>query len=427
MERYEILRMIPKPKNKDVIVYDLSLTHLLEVDVFENYNKNFSEFKIKKENYILLDNEIKEYEKTIDNIYLYDKKWTELDYMEMIQNERKTYNVLFGDIKKIENNISILENKLKTINERIEIQRNRDIKEIEDKKKNIDNEISETREKILEMTQKINEKKAEYRKIEIEINNNKDDLETLLLMQQSLEEGNYKCKYCGTVITHASSKKRVAALLQKNIEKNEAQFLKLKSEFDNITNNLNFYEQELSSFKSNLKNCLEFKKTDYNFYIKKSIKVLELEGIRDQTLINIISEKSKLESNTKIKSQDFTDIKNRISKYELSLENMKKIKESKEEFKSKYEQLNILKTELTKLNDKIKVYIKFIEIYYKIYEQKINDFFGKDVKFKLFKIEKNEIKETFEVYYKGVEYTQLSPVLRKEFDEIYKEKVSYIS
>ena len=37
--REDVFKIIPKPQNEDVIIYDKSLEDLLEVDVLTEYNK----------------------------------------------------------------------------------------------------------------------------------------------------------------------------------------------------------------------------------------------------------------------------------------------------------------------------------------------------------------------------------------------------
>ena len=128
MDRYDIIKIIPKPSNQDVIVYDFSLKNLLDINVIEKYNNDLAAYKIKKDNYILLDTEIKQYEDSLNKIYLYMKNWSEMDYIERLKEEKKYYSKIYSTIKKIENNIDILEKKYKSINEQIEIQKNKDTK-----------------------------------------------------------------------------------------------------------------------------------------------------------------------------------------------------------------------------------------------------------------------------------------------------------
>lgn len=423
MNREEILKIIPKPKNEDVIVYNTELINLIDVDVLKEYYDIFPIYKIKKENYILLKEEIEQYEKSINNIYLYDKSWNELDYLEMLKKEKKTYSTIFSDIKKIENNVQILEKKYKNINEKIEIQRNSDEKKIEDKRKNIDNEIKETKEKILKIENVLEGFKINLKYINEQIQNNLETKAELTEMKQDLEKENCKCIYCGTIIKNRS-KNKVSNIIEKKIIKNLSQYEDLQKNKLKIEKEKDYYENELLNLKTTLKNDVEFKKQDYNFYIKKSIGVLKLEAIRDDILNQMLKLKKDYETNPLISSKKYLETKELISKYELSLENLKKIKENKENFKEKYSKIKKLSEELKDLNSKLTLYKKFIEIYYKIYQQKVNDYFGKDFKFVFYKFNNLELIPILELKYKDIEYLELNSFLKKECDNIYVEKIS---
>lgn len=425
MKKEDVLSIIPKPKNEEIIAYDLSLKSLIDKDVFLEYNNDLNTYKFKKEKYLIIDAEIKEYEKNINNIYLYNKTWTEEDYIKMLQNDKKTYSIMFGDIKKIVNNIEISTKKYNTINEKIEMQIKKEQKELEDKKKTINNEIEEYKNNILLLKTKISELEIDKKRIEEQITDLQDEINLCLSMQQELEDNTYKCKYCGTIITNKNSKKKIYNILEKNIQKASQKLEKYTKNFEKTETNIAYYENELKKNKSNLNNSIQFKKQDYNFYSKKSIKVLELEAFRDEILKNIDVLKKEYESNKETKNPKYLELKDRISKYELSLQNLEKIKKAKENFKDKYNEAQKLKSDLLKLYDNLTLYKKFIEIFYKIYQQKANDYFGNNIKFKFYKFNNLQLEEIFEIYYNGIEYTQLNKALKEELDNIYFKKLSY--
>ena len=148
---------------------------------------------------------------------------------------------------------------------------------------------------------------------------------------------------------------------------------------------------------------MEFKGQDYNFYIKKSIKILEMEAARDEIQKNILKYKKDYENNKQTKTKQYQELKDRIYKYEISIQNLQKIKESKKIFFEKNKIINNLKPILLEQNQKLKKYKKFIEIFYKIY-----------------------FEEIFEIYYNDIKYTQLQPKIRQEVDRIIAEKISYL-
>ena len=426
MERKDIIKIIPEPKNEDVIVYDLTLKSLLDINVIEEYKKILADYKIKRENYILMEQELEQHKTSINNIYLYNKKWSEKDYIEMLQKDKKTYSTYFNDIKKIENNIQILEKKYKILNEQIEIQRNKELKEVETKRKNINNEIEETKKNITKLNTQKNSLKLEYDRYLRQIEELQEDIDLCLAMQQELDNKEYQCQYCGTIITNGNSKKRIFNMLDKKINKNSKILNSYKTSLEKTEKDLSYTIKELKENKSILENDMEFKKQDYNFYIKKSVKILEMEATRDEIQKDILKYKDEYENNKIVKSQEYQNLKDRIDKYELSLQNLQRIKESKQNFSEEYKIINNLKPILLELNEKLKLYKKFIEIYFKIYEQKANDYFGNNIKFKLFKFNSLDLEEIFEVYYNGIEYTQLHPKQREELDKICYEKISYL-
>ena len=426
MERKDIIKIIPEPKNEDVIVYDLTLKSLLDINVIEEYKKILADYKIKKENYILMEQELEQHKISINNIYLYNKKWSEKDYIEMLQKDKKTYSTYFNDIRKIENNIQILEKKYKILNEQIEIQRNKELKEVETKRKNINNEIEETKKNITKLNTQKNNLKLEYDRYLRQIEELQEDIDLCLAMQQELDNKEYQCQYCGTIITNGNSKKRIFNMLDKKINKNSKILNSYKTSLEKTEKDLSYTIKELKENKSILENDMEFKKQDYNFYIKKSVKILEMEATRDEIQKDILKYKDEYENNKIVKSQEYQNLKDRIDKYELSLQNLQRIKESKQNFSEEYKIINNLKPILLELNEKLKLYKKFIEIYFKIYEQKANDYFGNNIKFKLFKFNSLDLEEIFEIYYNGIEYTQLHPKQREELDKICYEKISYL-
>ena len=83
-----------------------------------------------------------------------------------------------------------------------------------------------------------------------------------------------------------------------------------------------------------------------------------------------------------------------------------------------------LKEELTKTYNRLIKYKEFIILYYKICEQKINEYFGPEYKFKLFKFDDLVFKPIFELKYNDVEYSQLSKEDKEIVDKSFNEKIS---
>ncbi len=424
IDREQLIKFIPKPKNEDIIIYDTSLKDLLDIDVIQEYNNLFPIYLNKKEEYLLLKSRVEENNNTINNIYLFNTSWSEEDYLYKLKNDKKTYNTIYNDIKRIENNIEILQKKISVMNEKIQIQISKDQKKIEEKRKNIDDNIQKNKNNLLQLKDKLSSYKQIYLLIEKQINENNDEFNILSDMQQNLKTGNYKCKYCGSTVKVYSENSLIYKRLEKNLIENKKDLENLLNKKNDIELNIAYYENEISKIKSELNNDIEFKKQNYNFYNKKSIDVLKLEALRDELMNNLSQKEKELKSKSSIKTDKYINLKDDIEKCELSLENLKKIKEIKLEMNTIIEEYKKSKEEITIIYNKIKKYVDFLIIYYKVLEQKINDFFGKDYNFKLMKFDELILKPTLELKYKGINYSELDKKNKEEVDSNLSLKIS---
>ena len=74
--------------------------------------------------------------------------------------------------------------------------------------------------------------------------------------------------------------------------------------------------------------------------------------------------------------------------------------------------------ELKKIMEKLNKLKNFLKIYFKIYEQKGNEYCLNVIKFKIYNFDDYELKEIFEIYYKDTLYEELSKDLKDEVDKI---------
>lgn len=417
MNREDFIKFIPKPENKDVILYDISLQDLIDVDVLLEYNKLYPIFISKKEQYLNLKAKLEEYNKIINEIYLFKKSWTEEDYLQALRDDKKTYSILYGDIKKIENNICMLQRNLKGINEKIQIQESKENKRIDDKKESIEKDIEKNKEKLLNYKNYLDSYKLSLEEINNKINENEEEFELISLMQNNLETGECKCEYCGRTIKKVDENSLIYKKIYNNLEKNKNKLQKLLEQQNKLELSIAYYEAEIKKIKSDLNNDIQFKKENKNIYLKKNLEVLKLEAVRDELLNNISKYEKELKSNSRTQNTKFLELKDNINKYELSLNNINKIKELKEENKKEIKEYTKLKSELKEILNKLDLYLKFINIYFKILQQKAEEYCGKDYKFKFAKIEDYQFIPILEIYYKGVKYEELSS---KDSDEVHK-------
>ena len=427
MERKDFINFIPKPENKDVILYDISLKDLIDVDVLEEYNKLYPIFNSKKTQYIELKTSLDEYEKSITNIYLFNKNWTEQDYLISLQNSKKTYSTLFKEIKKIENNISMFQRNLKTINEKINIQKSKDAKNIEDRKNNLDKTISQNKDQLLSLTNYLDTYTFSLNQIEEQLKNNEEEFQMLSIMESKLQDGKCKCEMCGHTITSMGEGSYFYNRLCKNIEKNKNNLEKLLAKKEKIEANVGYYKSEVKKVRTELNNDIQFRKEANNFYQKKSTELLKLESNRDIILNNIADLEKQLKNNSQTKSKQYLELKKNIEKCELSINNLNKVKELKANHVEEIKMFTELKEELKEMLSKMELYIKFINIYFKIIEQKASEFCGSKFKFKFFKLENYKLELILEIYYEDVEISQLPQKTKYEVDKYLAEKFEIFS
>lgn len=422
--REQLIKFIPIPKNEEVIVYNTDLKKLLDVDVITEYNQLFPVYMNKKQSYIILKEEIDAKIQAINDIYLFNPSWSEEDYLFKLKQDKQTYSTLYGKIKKIEDKLKINQNKIDVMNEKIRIQEEKEKRKIEDKKDTIEKSIEKEKNELLHQREKL----ANYNQIlEIiikDIQENEEEFQILLDMQENLKTGNYKCKYCGSTVKVCSENSLIYKRLEKNIVENKKELEKLLAKKEKIDLDIAFCENEIFKIKAQLNNDIEFKKNNYNFYTKKTIQVLKLEALRDE-LTNVSLELEKeLKRQPSLNSDKYINLKKDIDRCELSLTNLQKLKKIKEEIQSKTEEYKTKKQEMLELHKKMEMYVEYITIFYKIYEQKANTFFGSDYKFKLFSFKDFELIPIFELTYKGINYYELSKKDKEIVDENLALKIS---
>ena len=122
----------------------------------------------------------------------------------------------------------------------------------------------------------------------------------------------------------------------------------------------------MKEIKAELNNDINFKEEQFTFYHKKSTEVLKLEGQRDAMLNNAHLLQKELETHSETKSKQFLEIKSKIEKYELSLENLQKIKTMKKSLEENQSEFMKLKNDLIEMKEKMNQYKTFLTIFFKI-------------------------------------------------------------
>lgn len=418
LKRKDFLNFIPQPTNADVILYDYDLKDLLDVDVLAEYKSEYKNYQKKRERFLILKESFERYKDYINSIYLFRKDWNEEDYLKALQNDKRTYSTLYSEIKKKETAISVLQQKSKSMQDRINIQIAKEEKDLELKKENIDQDIEVNKQKLEYYKNKLSDLKIDESSLQKRIKINEEEFKELQNMDSKLCKGAYKCDLCGHLIRSAGPESRIYTRLVKMLEINKQDLENLAQKKEKIDLDIANCENEIKKAKTNLQNSISFKRESGNFYRKKSIEVLKLEALQDDIINNISILENELKTNPQVREDEFLQLKNRINNCELSLENLKTIKKFKEEKKDEINEYNSLKLELKKIMEKLNKLKNFLKIYFKIYEQKGNEYCLNVIKFKIYNFDDYELKEIFEIYYKDTLYEELSKDLKDEVDKI---------
>ena len=418
MNRDDILRNIPKPSNRDVIVYDISLKDLIDEDVIQSYNKLYPVFIEKRKKYMELKERLAEYKNTLSSIYLFKPNWTEADYLQSLQNDKRTYATLYKEIKKKETNIETLKRKVEGLDEKIKIQIAKEEKAVEDKKKMMGDEIERDKEKLFNYKAYLDGFKITLKNINEQIAENEEQFKLLSKMQEDAESGKCHCEFCGKTIGSTGENSIFFNKMIKNFEKNKQTLEKLLQRKTNISTNIEYYQKEINDLTVIVNNKIQFRKNVPYFYHKKTTEVLKLEALRNESLNEIEELTKEIKSNPQVKSKQYEELKENIKKYELSLDNLNKIKLLKQQNAEDIDEFNEIKIEIVDMLDKMKKYTTFISYYFKIIEQKAADFCGKEFKFSFFKIDDYKFYPILVIYYNDIEYSELPKTEKDKADEI---------
>ena len=421
MNREDFIKFIPKPSNEDVILYDVSLKDLIDVDVPNEYHKLLPIFREEKKKVATFKKEIDTYKTTIEQSFVLDPSWSEEMYLQQLQEDTRTYSMLYGNIKKRENEIKICQKKIDSINDKIIIQKNKEKQEDEKRLLNINDNIEDNKLSIKKYQDNISVYRDSLKNVEKDIKDIKTNLRVLKTTQKQILKGNYECFCCGKHIDENESEivmDRVISNIQEYTEKLET-FLDKKNKIKSV---IEFYKDELSRLKIEMQNNLAFKRNFQKIYVKKSPEILKLETLKFEYLNKLTELNKKLEKEPHINSKKFLDLKNNIEKYKLSLENLKKVKELKSLMQKRIKLYEQSQAKLEELQPLILKYLSFLNIYFKIYEQKASEYAGENYKIKLFEIKNCDIIEIINIIYKGVEYSQLTKRNKEIVDKNLAEK-----
>ena len=423
MNRSALLSIIPKITNQDVFVYDSSLLELSAMNVPREYSALIAKFTETKKDFLYKRELFKSYKDKINNSFLTEKNWTEDDYILALKNLEITYSKTFGEIKKIENNLKIAENNIEKINDKIRIQQKLDDKKVEDERNMYEQNLKKLKEEKTKIEFDIKVLENEIKYLEEELALYDEEFDSLYKTYKGIKDGTEKfyCDICGSRIRKTS---KYFKILSKKVELNSKKSNKKKSFLSNKKKELKILQDDLNKKTREISRLKEIKTNTNLIYSKKSIEILQLETAKRDFIKKRNFFKKELQDNKKANSKQYIELKNKIEDYKQSLQTLAELKEINKNIVPLNDELNLLFEECRSMKEQLVLYVKFLKIYYKICEKKINEYFGPSFKFVFAEFDGIYMTEVLKVFYNDIEYSKLDDKLQKECDEEYNKKIN---
>lgn len=422
--RKNIIKLVKKPTNQDIIYYNNKFIDLINVDVEKLYYDELKKYRELEKQYLEVKSKIDDYNERVNNLNLIGKM-SELEYMSKIQELEIKYAKEYKEIKILENKINTYKNKIVDLKNKIEIQK---AKEIEDKK-GFQSQLLKSKNRLssnignLKIALDINNKKIDITREKL--NFERDKYNTFEETKKAIEEDNYVCQYCKSTLDKKSLKKVIKnAIKQQEIILEKID--KLKNELNILNNQKNELEDNLLNSTSELKNINFAEKQNLFAYDKKSVKVLKLEG----TIFQLENEIENLEiqygEKAKKAGPNFKRMKAKLEAYKESFLNLREIKDQKENLKLDLNIYDDVIEQAKEIKFNLKLHCQFLMTRNKLWEQNLSNLFDNKLKFKLFEEENLEIKEICIIYYNNIESKYLKPDEEKEVERMIIDKMRFL-
>lgn len=422
--RKNIIKLVRKPTNQDIIYYNSKFIDLINVDVEKLYYDELKKYRELEKQYLEVKSKIDDYNERVNNLNLIGKM-SELEYMSKIQELEIKYAKEYKEIKILENKINTYKNKIVDLKNKIEIQK---AKEIEDKK-GFQSQLLKSKNRLssnignLKIALDINNKKIDITREKL--NFERDKYNTFEETKKAIEEDNYVCQYCKSTLDKKSLKKVIKnAIKQQEIILEKID--KLKNELSILNNQKNELEDNLLNSTSELKNINFAEKQNLFAYDKKSVKVLKLEGTIFQLENEIENLEIQYEEKAKKAGPNFKRMKAKLEAYKESFLNLREIKDQKENLKLDLNIYDDVIEQAKEIKFNLKLHCQFLMTRNKLWEQNLSNLFDNKLKFKLFEEENLEIKEICIIYYNNIESKYLKPDEEKEVERMIIDKMRFI-
>lgn len=418
--RKKILKLIPLPEDKEVIIYNKSFSDFINKDVQELYEINLEQYNENSTKIQELKANIKAAEEFINNAAIVNKKLDEKGHIIKIKELETEYAQKYAKIKSFERKISMYSSRIQKISSEIDFHISEGKKFSKQKEEELNEKININNFKIGELETYYRYYKEYYNEYSLLSKMLNKELAAQEKILRSALDDNTICRQCRKrYYPSATSVTRNMKVIQDRLDQYNNNFTLVKQKAEEYKKQAKLLKEENKSMKEQIKN--------FKFiYSKKSDKVLNLEAVKFGLFNDIEALEEELKAEVQKKGKEYQQLKNKINTYKTSLDNLIAIKQTAKE-------LQIYKEELQQILEKQKLYInnldfiiKFLDIKFKLYTKNLKTFFDERVKIDLFEIQEYNINEICNIEFDNIKMEFLNAEGYKELNDFLVTKLKNI-
>lgn len=418
--RKKILKLIPLPEDKEVIIYNKSFSDFINKDVQELYEINLEQYNENSTKIQELKANIKSAEEFINNAAIVNKKLDEKGHIIKIKELETEYAQKYAKIKSFERKISMYSSRIQKISSEIDFHISEGKKFSKQKEEELNEKININNFKIGELETYYRYYKEYYNEYSLLSKMLNKELAAQEKILRSALDDNTICRQCRKrYYPSATSVTRNMKVIQDRLDQYNNNFTLVKQKAEEYKKQAKLLKEENKSMKEQIKN--------FKFiYSKKSDKVLNLEAVKFGLFNDIEALEEELKAEVQKKGKEYQQLKNKINTYKTSLDNLIAIKQTAKE-------LQIYKEELQQILEKQKLYInnldfiiKFLDIKFKLYTKNLKTFFDERVKIDLFEIQEYNINEICNIEFDNIKMEFLNAEGYKELNDFLVTKLKNI-
>ena len=400
--RSKILKCIPLPSDNDIVIYDDKFSSFIDKDVEQLYKNYLEEYKKVESECMDLSNRIKQYEDFIDNATIVNNSFSEKEYINIIKNLETNYAKKYKNIKDLERQIAVYQNRLTELNKKLDYQKIVDRNFAEKEKAKLTEEIKKT-ELSIGRTQAYyefyNDLSKQYLTIIEIMKKEKVFYEDTLEKSMADTSLCYECKR--RYYPSPESLKKIISKYDRSIEEDNNKYLEAKEKRAN-------YKKEKVNLNKELARLKEELKMYDTIYVKKSDNILKIEKAKFKVFNQIDDLSNKLKQITSIQTKEYFNLKKEIDVFKTSLFNLSEKKRLSKELIELKDIYDKTKSNFDMIKGKLDLIIEFLDMKFKVYEKNISTLFANRVKFKLFEFKFYEIEKVMKIKYNNIDIDYLN-------------------